>query len=342
MSAPRIATALISAALFAAGCGSGAGTAPGTAAGAGGAVGPDKVTLTLNWYPYGEHAAFYYGVEQGIFAKYGIDLSIQAGRGSGSTVQEVGAGRTDFGWADTPALLQAVSKGIPVRSLGVYLQTTPASVQFFTAEGISRPKGLKGRRIAGTAGDALSKTFPVFLARNGLSLSDVTVQNTDAAGKISSVIAGKADALIGNANDQGPAIHGKTGRQVTVMRFSDYGLNYYSDGLIASTAELAKTGLVSRMVQATSEAWSEASAHPQDAVAAMSGSSAQVPPAPVLLEQFDTTLTLLHTAATAGLAPGADAPADWQATVGLMAQAGLIPSAQPITAYWDESAALKG
>jgi NitT/TauT family transport system substrate-binding protein len=168
------------------------------------------------------------------------------------------------------------------------------------------------------------------------------MQNTDAAGKIASVISGKADALIGNANDQGPTIHGKTGRPVTVMRFSDYGLTYYSDGLIASTGELAKTDLVSRMVKATSEAWTEASAHPQDAVAAMAGASAQAPPASVLLEQFNTTLTLLHTSTTVGKAPGADTEADWQSTVSLMAQAGLIPSAQPVTTYWDESAALKG
>ena len=54
--AARIAIALISAALFAAACGSN--TSPASNAGAGGTASLDKVTLTLNWYPYGEHAAF--------------------------------------------------------------------------------------------------------------------------------------------------------------------------------------------------------------------------------------------------------------------------------------------
>ncbi|HUR07938.1 MAG TPA: ABC transporter substrate-binding protein, partial [Nonomuraea sp.] len=87
----------------------------------------DKVTLTLNWYPYGEHAPFYYGKSKGVFEKHGIDLTIQAGQGSQKTVQATGAGQTDFGWADTPALLGGVSQGVPVKSLGVFLQTTPAS-----------------------------------------------------------------------------------------------------------------------------------------------------------------------------------------------------------------------
>lgn len=60
------------------------------------------VTLMLNWYPYGEHAAFYYGVDQGIFEEHGIDLTIKAGQGSTKTAQAVGQGQVDFGWADTP------------------------------------------------------------------------------------------------------------------------------------------------------------------------------------------------------------------------------------------------
>ncbi len=35
-----------------------------------------KVTLTLNWYPYGEHAPFYSGKKKGTYEKPGIDLEI--------------------------------------------------------------------------------------------------------------------------------------------------------------------------------------------------------------------------------------------------------------------------
>src|SRR6202161_297004 len=95
-----------------------------------------KVTLMLNWYPYGEHAGFYYGREKGIFKDAGIDLSIQPGGGSTQTVQAVAAGKVDFGYADTPALLKTIAAGADVKSIGVFLQTPPASIQFFADKGI--------------------------------------------------------------------------------------------------------------------------------------------------------------------------------------------------------------
>lgn len=97
-------------------------------------------TLMLNWYPYGEHAPFYYGVQEGIFAKHGIDLTIDAGQGSTKTVQAVGAQQVDFGWADTPAVLSNIDKGVEVKSAGVFLQTTPSAVQVFADSGIEDPR----------------------------------------------------------------------------------------------------------------------------------------------------------------------------------------------------------
>ncbi|WP_345983654.1 ABC transporter substrate-binding protein [Streptomyces sp. DSS69] len=303
----------------------------------------DRVTLTLNWYPYGEHAPFYYGKQQKIFEKHGIDLDVRAGQGSQKTVQATAAGQSDFGWADTPALLAGVDQGVKVKSLGVFLQTTPASVQFFEAKGITAPGDLKGRTIAGTAGDALSKTFPIFLKKNGVGESDVKVQNTDPAGKIAAVISGKTDGLLGYASDQGPTMQDKAKKPVSYLRFSEHGLNFYSNGLLAGQKILAaKPELAERMVRAVSEAWAAAAKEPGPAVDAMQGASEQLPPKTVLSEQFTTTLTLLHTDATEGKAPGVNTEADWQQTIDVFAEAGMVASPKAVTDYWDTKTALKG
>jgi len=302
----------------------------------------DKVTLTLNWYPYGEHAPFYYGVEEKIFEKHGIDLEIRAGQGSQKTVQATAAGQTDFGWADTPAVISGVDQGVNVKSLGVMLQTTPSSVQFFADQNIKTPADIKGKTIAGTAGDALTKTFPIFLEKNNLKLSDVKIQNTDPAGKIAAVISGKTDALLGYASDQGPTMADKAKKDVEYLRFSEHGLNFYSNGLIAGQKILAEDAdLTKRMTAAVSEAWAAAEKAPGPAVAAMDGASEQLPPKAVLTEQFATTLTLLHTAATEGKAPGLNTEADWQETIDVFAEAGLVKNPKAPSDYWD-STALKG
>ncbi|WP_019631475.1 ABC transporter substrate-binding protein [Actinomadura atramentaria] len=299
-----------------------------------------KVTLTLNWYPYGEHAPFYYGKKKGIYEKHGIDLEIKAGQGSQKTVQATGAGQTDFGWADTPALLAAVDKGMPIKSVGVFLQTTPASVQAFTTANLKTPADLKGKTIAGTAGDALSRTFPVFLSKNGLSANDVHVQNTDPAGKIAAVIAGKTDGLVGFANDQGPTMANKSGKQVSYLRYADFGVNFFSNGLMVGERKLkSDRDLVKKMVAATSEAWTAAEGDPDGAVASMAGASEQLPPTPVVTEQFKTTLTLLHTDRTKGKAPGVNDPADWEQTIALFKQAGVIEKAESPATYWVRDAA---
>ncbi|MET7367639.1 ABC transporter substrate-binding protein [Streptomyces sp. NPDC005566] len=303
----------------------------------------DQVTLTLNWYPYGEHAPFYYGKQQKIFEKHGIDLKIQAGQGSQKTVQATAAGQTDFGWADTPALLAGVDSGVKVKSLGVFLQTTPASVQAFDAKGITTPADLKGKTIAGTAGDALSKTFPIFLKKNGMSDSDVKVQNTDPAGKIAAVISGKTDGLLGYASDQGPTMQNKAGKPVSYLRFSEHGLNFYSNGLLAGQKILAsQPDLAKRMTQAVSESWAAAEKAPEPAVSSMEGASEQLPPKTVLAEQFATTLTLLHTTSTQGKAPGVNTDADWQQTIDVFAEAGMVSEPKAVSDYWDQKSALKG
>src|SRR5687767_8577240 len=57
----------------------------------------DAATLRLDFYAYGLHAPFAYGVEKGIYAEQGIDLTILEGNGSGATVQQIGAGTDRFG-----------------------------------------------------------------------------------------------------------------------------------------------------------------------------------------------------------------------------------------------------
>ena len=321
-------------ALSACGGGTGSSTGGGESSSAAGETKP--VTLMLNWYPYGEHAPFYYGVEQGIFKKHGIDLTIKAGQGSTKTVQAAGQGQVDFGWADTPAVLANIDKGVKVKSLGVYLQTTPSAVQVFTESGIKTPADLKGKTIAVSAGDAPTVTFPIFLKAAGLAPEDVKQQNLDAAGKVAAVLSNKVDGLIGFAHDQGPTIADKSGKEMTYLRYADAGVNFYSNGLISSESYLSKnTDLATRMMAAVSESFEAAVENPEAAAKSMEGKDPQIPPAAVVQSQWTETIKLLHTPATADKKPGVNDPADWAATIETLSGAGLLESAGDASKYFD-------
>jgi NitT/TauT family transport system substrate-binding protein len=297
-----------------------------------------SATLMLNWYPYGEHAPFYYGVQEGIFAKHGIDLTIDAGQGSTKTVQAVGSRQADFGWADTPAVLTNIDKGVDVKSTGVFLQTTPSAVQVFADSGIEKPQDLAGRTIAVSAGDAPTTTFPIYLDKIGVPSDQVTQQSLDAAGKMAAMLSGRVDGLIGFAHDQGPTIQNKSGREVRYLRYSDAGLNFFSNGLIANTATIEDNPeLVQSMVDATSEAFTAAAQNPQAAVDAMAGKDPQMPPPQVLLEQWQQTIPLLSTPATANQPPGTNAKEDWSSTIQTLTDAGLLKTAKDPAQYWDSS-----
>jgi NitT/TauT family transport system substrate-binding protein len=301
------------------------------------AAGPkETVTFTLNWVPYGEHAPFYYGIQQGYYADEGIDLKIEPGSGSGNTIKAVAQGQTQFGWADTPPLANAISSGMPVKSVGVFLQKGPASIEFLADKNIKSIKDLKGKTVGGTPGDAMYATFPALLAANGMQPSDVTVVNMDAANKIAQLAEGQVDAIMGFFHDQGPTIESKTGKKVDHLLFADNGLNLMGLGIVASDETLSsKKDLVGKFVRATQKSWAEAVKNPEDAAKAMVGLAENEPPEDVLVKQLKLAEPLLELD-TAG-APGVNTEKQWSETIEIMStNAGLKDAGEP-SKYWDGS-----
>ena len=155
-------------------------------------------------------------------------------------MQAVAAGKVDFGYADTPALLRTIAAGAEVKSIGVFLQTTPASIQFFADKNIKSVADMKGKSVAGSPGDAAYETFVAVLEANHVPNDAVQRLNVDPAGKLTAVISGRADSLAGFYNDQSPTIEAKTGKKMEQIRYADHGVNFFSTGLVASDAMLKK------------------------------------------------------------------------------------------------------
>src|SRR6266571_1979276 len=71
------------------------------------------LSVRLDWLATGYQAPFFLAAEKGWFKKAGLDVTIQQGNGSATTVQLVGTGQFDVGHAALSNMAFGRSKGMP-------------------------------------------------------------------------------------------------------------------------------------------------------------------------------------------------------------------------------------
>ena len=288
----------------------------------------DKVILMLNWYVYSEHAPFFLGKEKGFYDAENIDLEIQEGRGSAVTVQAVAAGSATFAYADVPTMIKAAAKGAPVKAVGVALQVSPMAVMGFSDKNVREAKDIIGKTVAMTPGDSMSQIWPLFLKKTNLKESDFKVVSGDAQTKLNAVINGQADVLLGYVMDQNIKLQDATKKQVSIVRFADYGVNLISSGLIANKDTLASKGdMVKRFMRASTRAFEEAEKDPLAAIAATLKAQPKSGQPDTMLTGLKLTTALYHTAETKANRPFRVSMKNVNETLDLLVQYGGLEAA---------------
>jgi NitT/TauT family transport system substrate-binding protein len=264
----------------------------------------DHVTLMLNWYTYSEHAPFFLGKEKGFYAQEGIDLDIQEGRGSAVTAQAVAAKSVEFGYIDIPTMIKAASKGAPLKSVGVLLQTSPMAVMAFADKTLKTPQDIIGKTVATTPGDSPSQIWPLYLKINHISPDQFKTVSGDAKTKLNAVISGQADLIIGYVMDQNIKMIDATHKPTVLLRFADSGINLINSGIIVNTETLKDNpDLVRRFMRATTRAVEETEKDPQAAVDATLKEKPESGKPDTMLLGVKLTTALYHTKETANLPP---------------------------------------
>ncbi len=264
----------------------------------------EKVTLMLNWFVYGEHAPFFLGKERGYFEQEGIDLQIQEGRGSASTIQAVAAGSVDLGYADVGVMMKAVARGAPVKTIGVLLQSTPAAVVSPADRNIKTPKDLIGKTIAITPGDAVTPIWPLYLSKVGIDEKQIKTVSGDAQVKMNSVTNRQADALLGFVTEQGARMPGIVNQPVNMLRFADAGLSLVSLGLISQNSAMrTRADVLKRFMKAATRSVEDAVKEPNVAIAAMLRAHPSAGQPEAQLESLKLSQTLYYTPETQGQKP---------------------------------------
>lgn len=228
----------------------------------------DSVVFSLNWVPYGLHYGIFAAKERGFYKKVGLDVTIQRGYGSGDTVKRIGAGAADFGMADAASVIVGRGNGLKVKQIATILDRSADVIYYVKGRGIKQPKDLEGRTLGAAAGETSLNLLPVFAANSGFDSRKLQIIPMAPPNKIPSLIAGKIDTIVTFTTEEPAVINGanKAGLKIGRFLFSNYGVDYYSIGLIASDDTIRqKPDLVRRFVEATLKGYAWAIRNPEGA-----------------------------------------------------------------------------
>lgn len=293
----------------------------------------DKVSLLLNWYLGGLHAPFYLGVHNGCYARQGIDLAIEEGRGSVRAVQVVAAKGATFGMSDAGSLMLGAAKGAPVKAVMSLLNTSPFAIIALERSGIRTVKDLEGKKLAVSPGDALTQLFPAVVKATGLDANKIELVFMDPPAKVPATLEGRTDALLGGIDDQIFLIE-QRGHKAVGLRFADLGVN--TVGMTVHTHEdviRERPDLVRRFVAGTVCAWEAAMADPDAAVAAARKTKPDIEHESTK-KQLLVDIGLLESPATRGKGIGWGALEDWERTKELLVQYRDLKTDRPASSFF--------
>lgn len=293
----------------------------------------DSASIRLNWYLGGSHGAFVLGKERGYYKDEGIDLTINEGRGSVRSVQLIGSKEDTFAMADAGSLMVGAARGIPAKAVMTVVGVSSFAVVARKDSGITTIKDLQGKRLAVTAGDALTQLWPAVVAANKLDASTIRLVMMDAAAKIPSVLEKQTDALLGGISDQ-PNLMRQRNVEPVIIPFYDVGVNTIGMSIITHPDTIAKQGdLVRRFVRATAKSYEAMMAEPAAAAASVKRMKADLVEATLLAEVSDSNATT-KAGLAAGKRVGWNDPAAWQQTFELMRDYRELKTDMPSTAFF--------
>ena len=215
------------------------------------------VSVWLNYTAAGLHVPFYYALEKGYYEEVGLDVTIGEGTGSGTTAKLVGTGEDDLGLVDSASVASAVAQDIPIKIVCPVYAVNGFAAITLADSGIAVPKDLEDKKVGITTGDAPSNLFAALEAANEIDDSKISYVTMDSNAKVTSLINGDVDAILGGADDQAITLQ-NMGKEVNVIRYSDNGAATVGLSIVASDSMIEENGeTVEKFISASMKAWNE-------------------------------------------------------------------------------------
>jgi NitT/TauT family transport system substrate-binding protein len=294
----------------------------------------ERLSVRLDFSPWGVQAAMHLAETQGWFREAGLTVDVQDGRGSGNTLQLVNAGQVDVGQIQVGLIAQARDKGATVRAFAGFGRRTDLAVLVDRDSPIQKVQDFRGKSIVVFAASPWAPFIDAWLKAGGLDRNSVNVMFVDPAALWGTYTAKRADGLMSTTPSAIPVA--EKPRPSKAIQAEDAGVAFPSYGLIATEATIRDRGAaLKRLVATQQRAWEHLKKNPDDGVEAM---IRQRPDAKldrtVIREQIRLTIEFFDTPASRGRPIGWQAEQDWAASLKALEAAGAIKSGWTASNYF--------
>src|SRR4051812_27145188 len=202
------------------------------------------IKFQLDWRYEGPQAMFLVPLAKGYYKAEKLDVTVDAGNGSGGAVTRVASGAYEMGFADIASVMEfhannPTAPNKPVAVMMVY-NNTPAAVLALKKSGIRIPKDLEGKKLGAPVFDAGRKAFPIFAKANGIgnvnwTAMDPTLRETMLARGDIDAITGFSFTSLLNLEARGVRTD-----DIVVLPYPTYGVKLYGNAVIVSETFLQK------------------------------------------------------------------------------------------------------
>ncbi|MGD1984755.1 MAG: transporter substrate-binding domain-containing protein, partial [Chromatiaceae bacterium] len=223
----------------------------------------ERVTLQLKWFHQFQFAGYYAAVEQGFYADEGLEVELRERDPRYDPLDDVLAGRADYGVTDSGLILAAL-RDDPVVLVAQIFQHSPLVLLTRQAGDLRTPHDLAGKTVT--------------MDSTGLTHVPLLAMLSDASGVVDSLeikpsrfnpgelIEGATDAFAAYRTNE-PFYFDSKDVPVRIIDPRDYGIDFYGDNLFTTEHELTENpGRVARMRRATLRGWAYALEHPNEII----------------------------------------------------------------------------
>jgi NitT/TauT family transport system substrate-binding protein len=231
------------------------------------------VKLVLDYAIQGQQSPLVLAAEGGYFSRAGANVQVDRGYGSADAVAKVASGAYDMAFADLGVAIQFNAKQGATKVIDVFqvYDVAPMVILSLKKSNITKPSDLAGKRVASPAGASSRVMFPAFAAANHIDVATVKWIDVTPQLRETLLVQGQTDATTALITDLAGLKHlNVSDNDLTIMRFSDYGVNIYGHALITTPEFAAKhPDLVKKVVKGVAEALKASIQDPAAAIAAI-------------------------------------------------------------------------